>query len=91
MCLIDIFSTYAWVVSLKDKIGVTIFNAFKKVLDDSMELHSKRKPNKIWVDKGSDPYNRSMKSWLEENDIEMYSARNDGKSVVAEGFIITLL
>ena len=56
-----------------------------------MELHSKRKPNKTWVDKGSDPYNRSMKPWLEENDIEMYSSHDDGKSVVAERFIITLL
>ena len=38
---------------------------FKKMLDDS-----KRKPNKIWVDKGKEFYNRSMKSWLEKNDIE---------------------
>ena len=50
---------------------------------------SKRKPNKIWVDKGSEPYNRSMKSWLEKNDIEMYSTCNERKSVVAERFIRT--
>ena len=31
-----------------------------------------------------------MKSWLEENDIEMYSTHNEGKSVVAERFITTL-
>ena len=50
---------------------------------------SKRKPNKIWVDKGSEFYNRSMKSWLEKNDIlySMYSTHNEGKSVVAERFI----
>ena len=48
LCVIDIFSKYAWVVPLKDKKGVTIVNAFQKILDDS-----KRKPNKIWVDKGS--------------------------------------
>ena len=46
---------------LKDKKGITITNAFQKILDES-----KRKPNKIWVDKGSEFYNRSMKSWLEK-------------------------
>ena len=35
-------------------------------------------------------YNRSMKSWLEKNDIEMYSTHNEGKSVIAERFIRTL-
>ena len=49
-----------------------------------MELHLKRKPNKILVDKGSEFFHRSMKSLLEKNDIEMYSAHNEGKSVVAE-------
>ena len=44
----------------------------------------------MWVDKGSDFYNRSMKSWLEKNNIEMYSTHNEGKSVVAERFIRTL-
>ena len=57
LCVIDILSKYAWVVSLKDKKFVTIINSFQNFLDDS-----KRKPNKIWVDKGSKFYNRSMKS-----------------------------
>ena len=64
---------------MKDKKGITITNAFQKTLDES-----NRKPNKIWVDKGSKFYNRSMKSWLEKSDIEMYSTHNEGKSVVAE-------
>ena len=42
------------------------------------------------VDKSSEFYNRSMKSWLEKNDIEIYSTHNEGKSVVAERFIRTL-
>ena len=42
LCVIDIFSEYAWVVPLKDKTGVSIVNAFQKVLDGSS-----RKPNKI--------------------------------------------
>ena len=49
-----------------------------------------RKPNKIWVDKGSEFYNTFIKKWLKNNDIEMYSIHNEGKSVVAERFIRTL-
>ena len=48
---------------------------------------SGRKPNKIWVDKGSELYNNSFKMWLNDNDIEMYSTHNEGKSVAAEWFI----
>ena len=50
----------------------------------------KRKPNKIWVDNGSEFYNRSVKSWLEKNAMEMHLTHNEGKSVVAERFIKTL-
>ena len=51
---------------------------------------SNQKPNKTWVDKGSEFYNISFKKWLKDNDIEMYSTNNEGKSVVAERFIRTL-
>ena len=47
LCVIDNFSKYAWVIPLKDKKGITIVNAFQKILNDSMELHSKRKPKKF--------------------------------------------
>ena len=57
--VIDIYSKYAMVVPLKDKKSVTIVNAFQKILDDS-----KRKANKIWVDKGSEFCIRLVKSWL---------------------------
>ena len=83
--VIDTYRKYAWVVPLEDKKGVSIANAFQKVLNDS-----RRKPNKIWVDKGSEFYNISFKKWLKDNDIEMYSTNNEGKSVVAERFIRTL-
>ena len=49
LCVIDIFSKYAWVVPLKDEKGVQI-------------VGSNRKPNKIWVDKGSEFYNNSFKN-----------------------------
>ena len=57
--------------SFKDKVGVTITNAFQKIIDES-----NRKPNKMWVDKGSEFYNRSMKSFLQNGDIDMYSTHN---------------
>ena len=67
------------------KGGIKITNAFKNFLDES-----NHKPNKIWTDKGSEFYNRSMKSSLEKYAIEMYSTHNKRKSVVAERFIKTL-
>ena len=51
---------------------------------------SNRKPNKIWMEKGSEFYNASFKKWLLDNDIVMYSTHNEGKSVAAERFIRTL-
>ena len=86
---IDIFSKYACVVPLKDKKDVSTVNTFQSIFENSMELHSNRKPNKIWVDKGSEFYNNSFKKWLQDNDIVMYSTHNEGKSVVAEIFIRT--
>ena len=53
-----IFSVYAWVIPLKDKNSIAITNVFPKILDESY-----RKPNKTWVDKGSQFSNNSMKSW----------------------------
>ena len=47
--------------SFKDKKGITITNAFRKILGES-----NRKPNNACVDKGSEFYNRSMKSCLEK-------------------------
>ena len=83
--VIDIYNKYTWVILLKDKKGTTIINAFQKIFKKS-----NRKPDKIWVDKDSEFYNRSMKSWLEKNDIEMHSGHNEGKSVISERFIRTL-
>ena len=85
LCFIDIYSKYAWVIPLKDKKRITITNAFQKTLDESNQ-----KPSKIWVDKGSEFYNRSIKLWLEKNDMQMYSAHKDKKSAIAERFIRTL-
>ena len=82
---IDLYSKYAFVISLKDKKGISIFNAFNKIIKQS-----NRKPNKIWVDQGGEFYNNVFEKWLSDNDINMYSTYNEGKSVVAERFIRTL-
>ena len=85
LCVIDIFSKYTWVVPLKDKKGISVVKAFQIILKQS-----NRKPNKKWVDKGSEFYNAYFKNWLRDNNIVMYSTHNEGKSVVAERFIRTI-
>ena len=77
-------SKYAWVVSLKDKRGISIINAFQKIISEG------RKPNKIQVVQGSKFYNELLKRFLKINNIEMYSTYNEGKYAVAERFIRTL-
>ena len=74
LCVIDLFSKYAWVICIKDKKGTSIVNGFKKIISEGQ-----RKPN-----------NQSFKDFLKINNIEMYSTYNEGKSVVAERFIRTL-
>ena len=84
LCAIDLYSNYAFVIPLKDKKGISIVNAFNKIMKQS-----NRKPNKIWVDQGGEFYNNVFEKWLSDNDIDMYSRYNKGKSVVAERFIRT--
>ena len=85
LCVIDLYSKYAFVIPLKDKKGISIVNAFDKIIKQS-----NRKPNKIWVDQGREFYNNVFEKWLSDNYINMYSTYNEGKSVVAERFIRTL-
>ena len=85
LCAIDLYSKYAFVIPLKDKKGISIVNEFDKIIKQS-----NRKPNKIWVDQGGEFYNNVFEKWLSDNDINMYSTYNEGKSVVAERLIRTL-
>ena len=72
--------------SIEKEKGIAIINALQKNLCKS----ERRKTNKIWVDKDNKFYQRLMKSWLQYNNIEIYSINNEGKSVVAERFIRSL-
>ena len=81
---IDLFSKYAWVISIKNKKGVSLVNTFQRIISEG------RKPNEMWVDQGREFCNNSFKDFLKINNIEMYATYNEGKSVVAEIFIRTL-
>ena len=89
LCVIDLYSMYAFVIPLKDKKGISIVNAFNKIIIIIIK-QSNRKSNKIWVDQEGEFYNNVFEEWLSDNDINMYSTYNEGKSVVAERFIRTL-
>ena len=82
MPLIDIFTKYTWVKPLKDTKGETVLNAFIEILNES-----NRKPNKLWVEQGIEFYDKFIQEWLDNNDILMYSTRNEGESVITERFI----
>ena len=82
---IDIFSKYAWAIPIKDKSSISVLNAFREILDSS-----KRKPKRIWSDKGKEFYNHQFLSYLKENDIELYSTFSELKAVFIERFNRTL-
>ena len=85
LCVIGIYRNYAWVISLRDKKGITITNVFQKNWNEA-----KHKSNKIWVDKSGEFYNRSIKSFSQNNHAEMYLTQNERKPVLAERFMIIL-
>ena len=92
LTVIDIFTKYAWAIPLKNKSGLSITNGFKTILSEG------RKPEKLWVDRGSEFYNKTFKSLLKEygtgkaaSGIELYSTYSDLKAVFIERFNRTLL
>ena len=99
LTVIDIFTKYAWAIPLKNKSGLSKTNGFKIVLSESPQGGSEsRKPEKLWVDRGSEFYNKTFKSLLKEYEtgkaasgIELYSTYSDLKAVFIERFNRTLL
>ena len=92
MYAIDFFSKFAWVLPLKGKRGISMVNAFQKIISKvgKAESEGQCKPNKIWVDQSGEFYNKLFKRFLKINYIEMYSTYNEGKSVVPKRFIRAL-
>ena len=85
LTIIDVFSKYAWIMPLKTKTGKDITKAFDYIIKGGG-----RKPSRLWVDKGTEFYNKTFKKYLEENSIHMYSTHNEGKAVVVERFNKTM-
>lgn len=83
--IIDTFSKYVWSIPLKDKTGETTATAFENVIKES-----KRKPNLLHVDMGSEFVNKTFKSMLQKYDIKMYHTFNEEKSSIVERFNRTL-
>ena len=84
--IIDNHTKYAWAIPLKDKSGKSTTAAFKKLIETS-----KRKPDKIWSDKGKEFYNKTFLDFLKQNEIQIYSTNSDLKAVFVERFNRTLL
>ena len=78
LAVIDILSKYGWLVPLKDKTGKSVASALKTIFKE-------RKPEKIWVDKGKEFYNKYVKGL-----VELYSTENEEKSSVVERWIRTM-
>ena len=78
LLVIDIFSKYGWIVPLKNKEGKTVASAFKTIFKE-------RKPEKIWVDKGREFYNKDVKAL-----VELYSTENEEKSSIVERWVRTM-
>ena len=85
LCVVDVFTKYAWVKRLKNKKGKTVLNAMIEIVNEF-----NRKPNKLWVDQGREFCNRLIQEWLNNNDILMYLTQNESKSVIAVRFVRTL-
>ena len=66
LCVIDVFTEYAWVKPLKVKKFKTVLNAFIEIVNES-----NRKPNKLYIDQEREFYNKLMQEWLDKNDILM--------------------
>ena len=92
LTVIDIFTKYAWAIPLKNKSGLSITNGFKIVLGEHPQGGSEgRKPEKLWVDRGSEFYNKTFKSLLKEYETKIYSTYSDLKALFIERFNRTLL
>ena len=78
LLVIDTFSKYGWIVPLKNKKGETVAEALKNIFE-------KRKPEKLWTDKGTEFYNKNVKKL-----IEVYSTENEEKSSIVERWIRTM-
>ena len=79
LAVINVFSKFGWLTPLKDKTGKSVASALKTIFKE-------RKPEKMWVDKGKEFYNKDVK----DLSIELYFTENEEKSSVVERWIWTM-
>ena len=84
--IIDNHTKYAWAIPLKDKSGKSTTTAIKNLIEKE-----KRKPHKIWSDRGKEFYNTTFLHYLKEENFQIYSTHSDLKAVFVERFNRTLL
>ena len=84
--IIDNHTKYAWAIPLKDKSGKSTTPALKSLIEKE-----KRKPHKIWSDRGKEFYNTTFLHYLKEQNIQIYSTNSDLKAVFVERFNRKLL
>ena len=77
LTVIDVFSKYGWMVSLKTKTGKEVAQAFRKLFRNGH-------PWRLWTDKGTEFYNKQLKPVLTANNVMLYSTENEEKSSVVE-------
>ena len=77
LTVIDVFSTFGWMLPLKYKTGVSVANALKEILKH-------RKPEKFWTDERKEFYNKHVNALAQELGVELYSTENVEKSSVVE-------
>ena len=78
LAVIKIFSKYDWLIPFKDKTGKSVASALETIFKD-------RKPEKMWVDKGKEFYNKDVKDL-----VDLYSTENEEKTSVVERWIRTM-
>ena len=78
LMVIDVFSKYGWIRGLKDKKTETVSKAFDDI------FKSKRKPQMLWTDKGSEFISKHFKDFLKRKGIKLYHTENEEKSSVVE-------
>ena len=81
---IDVFSKFLWVIPLKNKMGPSLVEAFKEIME------SGRKPQKIQTDQGTEFFNKHFKTLMKEEDIQLYNTYNETKASIVERVIRTL-
>ena len=79
LMVIDVFSKYGWIKPLKDKKTESVSLAF-----DTLFKKSKRKPETLWTDKGSEFISKHFIEFLKKNNVKLYHTENDEKSSIVE-------